>query len=124
MKDYDMAFIISSIRNHFTDIYTNAAAFLDTPLFCQCMGVIADTANLNEIVSKNDQERPPVETLLKLCQKHNFHLQKISDFDSICMGELMAFIFKQILKYENQRDNVPVEENDFGIKTAALYFRR
>lgn len=121
MKKYYINSVIPDIQNHFTDAYSNASQFTGTPLFYQCMGMISSIPFLNEIIAENDRGIPPVQTLLELFEKHGVQIQELTDFDSICIGEFMAFLFKHILGYRSQKDNVPIN-NSFGVKTAALYY--
>lgn len=123
MKKYSMKAILSAIRQDFTDTYKNAISFTDTPLFYQCMGIICNVCDLEEIIAENDRGTPPVQTLCGLFEKHCCQIENLTDFDDICMGELMAFLFKHILGYQNQKDDVPVQ-NNLEIKTAAVYFDR
>lgn len=124
MKEYFTNFVTSAIQKNFVDTYKNASRFISTPLYHQCIRIISNVFALGEIGVNNDRGIPPVQTLLSLLEECGYKTEELSDYESICMGELMAFVFKHILGYKSQRDNVTIKENSFGIKTAALYYDR
>lgn len=109
------------IKERFFDTYKSASDFANIPLFNQCMKIIGNTIGLKELISENDKGIPPVQILLRLLEEYGVQPEELSDYDSICIGELMAFVFKHVLGYKRQKDNVPIKDS-FGIKTAALYF--
>lgn len=121
MMGYKISSIQERILEDFAAEYTYAADFVSTRLFKQCMGILGSVSDIKEIVKKNDEGIPPVETLLKLFEEHGYEIAKIDDNESRYMGALMAFVFKDIFRYKNQKDNVSIK-NKFGIKTAALYY--
>lgn len=124
MGEYSTAFVTASVRKHFTAFYKAAADFPDTPLFYQTMALIGSADALKEIVNENDRGIPPVQALLRLFGEHGFQPADPTDDDRRHLGMLLAYVFKNVLQYEGQKDNVPVEENPWGIGTAALYYDR
>lgn len=111
------------IKDNFTGIYKNASGFINIPLFNQCMKIISDASRLKELVSENDNKIPPVQTILRLLEEYADEPKELSNYDSICIGELIAFVFKQVLGYKSQKEHVPIKDN-FGVKTAAFYYDR
>lgn len=124
MGEYSTAFVTASVRKHFTEFYKTAADFPGTPLFYQAMALIGSADALKEIVDENDRGIPPVQALLRLFMEHGFQPAKPTDDDRRHLGMLLAYVFKNILRYEGQKDNIPVEGNHWGIRTAALYYDR
>ncbi len=124
MNQCSTASVTASIRKHFTEAYKSAADFPDTPLFFQSMAFLSNADALKEIVAGNDSGIPPLQVLLRFLDEHGFKPAKITDDDKRRLGMLLAYVFKNVLRYESQNDNVPIEENPWGIKTAALYYGR
>lgn len=123
MKEYPINFAISAIHEKFADTYNNAVNFINTPLYNQCLKIIGNTFALGEIGLQNDSGIPPVQTLLSILDEYVDEPKELSNYDSVCIGELMAFVFKQVLGYKGQKEHVPIKDN-FGVKTAAFYYDR
>ena len=124
MNECSTATVTASIRKHFTAVYKAAADFPDIPLFYQAMALIGSADALIKIVDKNDRGVPPVQTLLRLLDEHGFEPAKPTDDDRRHLGMILAYVFKHVLQYEDQKANIPVEKNQWGIRTAALYYGR
>ncbi len=124
MDKYPTASVSASVREHFAEVYKSAINFPDTSLFYQSMALISSADTLKEIVLENDRGIPPVQALLRLFEEHGFKPATPTDDDRRHLGMLLAYVFKNVLQYEGQKDNVPVAENPWGIKTAALYYDR
>ena len=120
MKSYSIQAIERQISEDFVSVYKTAANFSDTVLYNKCMKIICNSDDLRCIISANDAGIPPVKSLLSMLGDRGLLKEDISNLESPCMGSLMAFLFKQVFHYKNQKDNLSV--NMFGVKTAALFY--
>lgn len=119
MITYSIKFIKEQISSDFTRTYRNASNFPGTPLYDECMKIICDVSDLRCIIFANDLGIPPVKSLLTILKKRGVLSHDVTGIESQSMGSLMGFLFKQILKYQNQKDRLSVRM--LGVKTAALF---
>lgn len=120
MDRYHVEKIVSEIREDFARTYPAVSDLTDTLLFEHCMEIIGNVSYLRILVEGNDHGIPPAGIFLGLYAGSGFGAEELTDRDKRCVGALMAFLFKDVLGYKGQQDNVPVKEPS-PIRTAALY---
>lgn len=111
------------VREDFIKTYHTASEFVNKPLFSQCMEILGNKAYSEVLIECNDHGIPPAKLFFWLLEGHGFDVSGLTDGDRRCIGALIAFIFKELLHYECQKDNVSAGDESV-IKTAALYFCR
>lgn len=112
--------INKQITEEFTCLYKNASNFPSTTLYNECMKIITNISELRCIIFANDMGVPPVKSILTILERKGVLNDNITGMESQCIGSLMAFLFKVILLYQNQKDRISVKI--FGVKTAALFY--
>lgn len=110
------------IREDFIKNYHTASEFVNRPLFGQCMGILGNKAYLKVLIECNDHGIPPAKLFFWLLEGHGVDVTGLTDEDRRCIGALIAFIFKELLHYDCQKDHAPAGDGSV-IKTAALYSR-
>lgn len=119
MKTYTISSIKNQIESDFTSIYKNASNFPTTQLYRLTLDIICDPTELKCVIFANDLGVPPVKAVLTILSKKRLINNDITGIESQSLGSLMGFLFKQVFKYQNQRDRLTVKL--FGVKTAALF---
>lgn len=115
--------IINEIYTHFTETYKNASKFpvLDSKLWEFCIKTIKNPKTMGQIVFANELEVPPVRSMLLIMKNEKF-LDEEFEFtgqQSQWLGALLAFVFKNVLGYKNQKERCKVGCN--GIRTATRF---
>ena len=115
--------IIKAIHKDFASVYRGASPFVNSgSLWDFCMDTISDPVAMSNIIFANDMGIPPVKSLLSIYKRRmnppaGFEFQ---GNESQYMGALMAYVFKSVLRYKNQKERCQV--NYLGIKTATRFF--
>lgn len=120
MKYYSVSQINKQITDDFTNLYKNASNFPNTSLYNECMKIINNISELKCIIFANDMGIPPVKSILTMLKRKGILVDNITGMESQCIGSLMAFLFKVVLSYQNQKDRISVKV--LGVKTAALFY--
>ncbi|MCI5586870.1 MAG: hypothetical protein MR384_03160 [Lachnospiraceae bacterium] len=119
MQNYSISYIKTQITDNFTSIYRNASNFPSTPLYNECMKIICDVSDLRCIIFANDLGIPPVKSMLTILGNRGILKSDIAGIESQSLGSLMGFLFKQVFKYQNQKDRLTVKM--YGVRTATLF---
>lgn len=120
MRYFSINQINKQITDDFTNFYKNTSNFPGTSLYNECMNIINNISELRCIIFANDMGIPPVKSMLTILERKGVLSGNITGMESQCIGSLMAFLFKVILSYQNQKDRISVKK--LGVKTAALFY--
>lgn len=112
--------IIAEINDHFTEIYKNASKFVNSgELWDFCIDTIKDPISISNIVFANDMGIPPVKSLITIYAREKNPRECFTAVQSQQLGALMGFVFKNVLKYQSQKERCSV--NYLGVKTATRF---
>lgn len=115
--------IKSQIMNDFAATYKNASPFVNSgELWDFCMETITSPILLSNIIFANDLGIPPVKSLLLIWERKKSPLagSAFTGQESQWLGSLMGYLFKYVLKYQQQKQRCKV--NRYGVRTATRFF--
>ncbi len=113
--------IISTIYADFTKHYLGRGSFVNSGhLWDFCMEIIKNPLSLSLIVYKNNQDVPPVKTLLEFYAATHNPAPSFTLSEQECkdIGSLMGFVFQFVLGYQKDKME-PV--NMLGCKEASVF---
>lgn len=110
------------VQEDFIKTYHTASEFVNRPLFGQCIEILRNKAYLKVLIECNDHGIPPAKLFFWLLEGNGVDVDGLMDEDRRCIGAFIAFIFKELLHYDYQKDRAPAGDGSV-IKTAALYSR-
>lgn len=109
--------ILNELQVEFPKIYKAHGSFIGTSLGQKCIDTIKDKELLEKIIFANDILKvPPVKTFL-LIRTENF--VNLTNDDKQGLGAFWGWIFKYLLKYQNQRS---ISISTKTVKTATYFF--
>lgn len=118
--DIRISEIIQSIETDFVKVYRNASKFKKSRLYEDCLEVIRDYGNLRCIIFANDLGIVPTKAIIKILKDEGKIMGDLEASESVGIGCLMGYLFKNCLHYKNQKERIKL--NYCGVKSATRFF--
>lgn len=96
--------------------------FINRPHYNDLLEIVTNECYLEQLVDKNSEGIPPVETLLKLLDENSINIGIIDSYYARQMGYFIRLIFTDIMQYDIPMRRRKIKYlNNHGIGSAYLY---